>query len=387
MAACQDAPTAPSAAPRPEAASAQTGWIFDVDGTPIEVRYSVIGGRAIHEGDIDLGPAGSVPATRQALVDGEAARAGGPRHGVTINGSTYRWANGVVPYVISASFSTAQRQMILDAMAHVTANTPGLTFRARTSESSYASFATSTNSCSSPVGRRGGAQTISLAPGCFVLGIVVHEILHTAGMWHEQSRCDRDTYVTINLSNVTSGQEHNFDKKCSGNSTVFAYDEGSVMHYDPYAFSRNGLPTITSKRGLDYLMGQRSGMSAQDARTAVWLYPTTPSITYVDDYAYNPVIYWTDTRAVQYDVYLVTEERWNHAYDGSGTSTWRSFLGSTTGTSLEDYHVNTGQYSCDTTRDPYYEQREEVYSYEVVAVYGHGVTRTSYRWGAPVGQC
>jgi hypothetical protein len=41
--------------------------------------------------------------------------------------------------------------------------------------------------------------------------------------------------------------EHNFDKYDSGYITNFGvqYDYDSVMHYGAYAFSANGLPTIT----------------------------------------------------------------------------------------------------------------------------------------------
>lgn len=59
----------------------------------------------------------------------------------------------------------------------------------------------------------GGAQTLSLDSSCFrcsatgcLAGTPIHEFMHATGFYHEQSRTDRDQYVTINYSNIQPGE-------------------------------------------------------------------------------------------------------------------------------------------------------------------------------------
>lgn len=244
-----------------------TGWILDRTGAPLEVVYEVQHGHAIWEGDIDLGPAEWISRTAEEARTRRTDA--GARLGVAIDGSSYRWSNGVVPYVIQSSLPNKAR--VTDAMAHIVANTNKISFVQRTNQANYIEFRTSTG-CSSSVGRVGGRQYVNLADGCST-GNTIHEILHALGMYHEQTRCDRDTFVTIHTANITTGYEHNFTKKCTGASDYSSYAEGSIMHYGPFAFSKNGLATISSKRGLDSQMGQRSGMNSTDRSTINTLYP------------------------------------------------------------------------------------------------------------------
>ena len=63
---------------------------------------------------------------------------------------------------------------------------------------------TSKSGCWSYVGELSYYKTqgYNIGSGCESLGIVMHEIAHALGQGHEQSRSDRDTYVTINWSSI-----------------------------------------------------------------------------------------------------------------------------------------------------------------------------------------
>ena len=52
------------------------------------------------------------------------------------------------------------------------------------------------------VGYKGKKTQISIGNGCDYKHVMVHELGHVIGFWHEQSRPDRDNYITINEHNV-----------------------------------------------------------------------------------------------------------------------------------------------------------------------------------------
>ena len=60
--------------------------------------------------------------------------------------------------------------------------------------------------CFSSVGNRQmGKQVLSIGSNCDRIATVEHEFLHALGFWHEQSRADRDDYVTIVWDQINEG--------------------------------------------------------------------------------------------------------------------------------------------------------------------------------------
>jgi len=262
-----DEPALRAATPEgyPTLGEVRSGFIRGTNGVPHEIRFQVHNGRAIWEGDIDLGPAESIARTARELSRPDS----GARLGATRDGSSARWAGGVVPFVIASNLPSPTR--VTDAIAHIELNTGRVDFVPRTTQTDYVYIRTSTG-CSSSIGRVGGVQYVNLASGCST-GNTVHELLHALGQFHEQTRCDRETYVEILWGNITAGYEGNFNQQCTGATDYSDYAEGSIMHYSATSFSKNGLPTIRSRRGLDSQMGQRSGMNTTDVATINTIYP------------------------------------------------------------------------------------------------------------------
>ena len=49
-------------------------------------------------------------------------------------------------------------------------------------------------------------QIVSIGYGCEREGIVLHELMHTLGFFHTNSRPDRDAYVIVYTQNIKSGR-------------------------------------------------------------------------------------------------------------------------------------------------------------------------------------
>jgi astacin len=212
---------------------------------PAVVQYEVIDGLAIFEGDIILGRAEAIDITPRPVPKA-----------IVITGDQYRWRNGVIPFQIDPNLPNQAR--VTNAIRHWEQNT-SMRFVQRTNEADFITFRPG-DGCSSFVGRQGGEQFINLAAGCG-LGAVIHEIGHAVALWHEQSREDRDRFVTINWENIEPDKAHNFNQHISDGDDVGPYDYGSIMHYGEFDFAIDPtIPTIVTPQDV----GQRNGLSAGD---------------------------------------------------------------------------------------------------------------------------
>ncbi|NWX54480.1 MEP1B protein, partial [Promerops cafer] len=201
----------------------------------------------------------------------------------SIIGDNYRWPH-VIPYVLEDSLEMNAKGVILKAFEQYRLKTC-IDFKPWEGEKNYISVFKGSGCWSSVGNRQMGLQQLSIGANCDRTGTIQHEFLHALGFWHEQSRSDRDDYVTIIWDRIQSGKEHNFNKyddKISDFLNV-PYDYNSVMHYSKTAFRNGTEPTIiTNIPDFTDVIGQRMDFSASDLQKLNRLYNCTSSLSFMD---------------------------------------------------------------------------------------------------------
>ncbi len=260
------------------------------------VDYEVIDGIAIHEGCIALGPVEEVEeqasqirakhANKNTIASAgheETARDDFDLAGVGIPpDSALLWTNGIIPYSIAADVPEHSR--IDDAIRHIEANTP-IRFIKRTNSNAhrypnYLEIISNGNSgiSWSKVGMKGGRQELKFSDK-HSWKTLAHELLHTMGFYHTQSRSDRDEYIEIRWNNIKDGPPPEGEKNLIGQfqkkpNTVdyFDYDYDSIMHYRWNQFAKDKTkPTIVPLKP-DVTIGQREKLSYGDRQAIAKMY-------------------------------------------------------------------------------------------------------------------
>ncbi|XP_061803074.1 meprin A subunit beta-like isoform X1 [Nerophis lumbriciformis] len=197
-----------------------------------------------------------------------------------INSESRLWTSPV-PYVLNKSLDMNAKGVTLRAFEQFRLKSC-IDFKPRNSEKYYISVK-KLNGCYSYVGRVvANGQDLSIGSNCDALSTVEHEFLHALGFYHEQSREDRDDYVTIAFENIQNGFESNFRKAENSITQGVSYDYWSVMHYGKNAFSNGiGSTIVTIDPAFQDVIGQRLEMSHRDVQELNMLYKCNSSISFM----------------------------------------------------------------------------------------------------------
>ncbi len=135
----------------------------------------------------------------------------------------------------------------------------------------------------SSIGRIGGRQYLSkvidnITIDSYIKGVIMHELCHALGLFHEQSRADRDSYVEILWNNIEVGKAHNFQtyiQRGYPGADIAEFNVNSILMYSSTSFgvieNSNKKTTIRLKNGQDYYT-QRSYLADTDIATLRAIY-------------------------------------------------------------------------------------------------------------------
>ncbi|KAL7071149.1 hypothetical protein ACQ4LE_009402 [Meloidogyne hapla] len=231
------------------------------------------------EGDIltAVTPAASLPLKNTINEDSAVKTPNGLQRNA-VRQSYLKWPRGRIPYTVSTQYTSYGRERIAEAIDEYHKKTC-VEWTPKTANDIDYVHIIPDDGCYSLVGKVGGKQPVSLGEGCMTIGIVIHELMHSVGFFHEQSRTDRDDYVNILWENIDPTLRDQFDKYSQNMIDYLGakYDYFSVMHYGPFAFSKNGKPTIEPKEKT-VTIGQRLGFSPTDLYKVNKLYNCPNSI-------------------------------------------------------------------------------------------------------------
>ncbi|KAI1731528.1 astacin (Peptidase family m12A) domain-containing protein [Ditylenchus destructor] len=181
--------------------------------------------------------------------------------------------NFIIPYEIAGPFSPAERKIIHGAMASIAKNTCIHFKKKKKDQFDYVEIQNKRGEgCYTMVGRNPGKNIVMLEANeeatCVLHETVVHELFHTIGLWHEQMRFDRDTYIKIHYENIPPAYYAQFKKVPEFQSTTYGvkYDYSSVMHYakDAFAMVPGALTMQTKLRKAQEKIGHAKEASKGD---------------------------------------------------------------------------------------------------------------------------
>lgn len=252
------------------------------------------------------------------------------------------WPNSIIYYTFNPNVPSSTQDFIRNVINQMD-NLTSLKFIPRTTQNDYVEIKIRTDGKpihSSNLGYIGGKQSILLANYDIVASWdIEHEIGHTIGLLHEHSRSDRDSYISINYSNIDPEYIDQFNiSPLATNHGPF--DFSSVMLYSSRSFAidpstntiiDNNSPT-RQWSGLPLSQGDIDGIEFIYSGVADLVISESPDSYYYYEYGFeewnidydNTLIFYSDAsktseqilnmpRQVKYTLSTTTNSGYNLA--------------------------------------------------------------------------
>jgi hypothetical protein len=153
------------------------------------------------------------------------------------------WPNARVPYTLDPNFDNNQRAEVARALDNYHSKTCVRFEPRQGGDNDYVEIQRDDNTCGlANVCRNGGAQFARFGGSCISSGTMTHELGHTLCFGHEQTRPDRDDYISWN-TNIC--EPHGRDNANDFTTLDLMYDYVSLQHYEGECYNGCIIPRIS----------------------------------------------------------------------------------------------------------------------------------------------
>jgi hypothetical protein len=195
------------------------------------------------------------------------------KNGFTLIPAPELWEPPEIPYAISADLPNPQR--VQKAIDYLNGLRTAVVFVPYENQADALIFERGKDLCLSGLGKTSGLQPIKLGDSCG-WAETLHEIMHSLGFIHEQSRPDRDAYVQINWTNIDEDNWPQFKKVSDGLAVAdrgSRFDYQSLMLYPAGLFAKDASQVAMQSKTEVTIAPTRTGLSSGDIARLLQLYP------------------------------------------------------------------------------------------------------------------
>lgn len=123
----------------------------------------------------------------------------------------------------------------------------------------------------------------SMLVGSYGVGVAIHEICHALGMYHEQSRVDRDQYINVDFTNAKDeAQFKTYKDRGDNGRDIGPFDFNSIMLYGSFDGAKDPMRPVMTKKDGSYFFPQNDSLSQQDVQSLIHLYPAGRTVKFED---------------------------------------------------------------------------------------------------------